>query len=94
MNDKRATRARTPDSGLFELLEVSEEVLVRGRGRAPERATQTLVMPEEALLDLHGLSDKELTNVRFHAFFKWDNTIRHLSERGKDRSSYLTTGGV
>jgi len=93
VNEVRGIRARTPDTGFFRFVNVTEEVLVRGEGRTPEKATQTIVLPEDALLHLPDLSDEELKNVRFHAFFKWDNTIRYISTRGKDRASYLTTGG-
>lgn len=92
VNGERAIRARTPDSDFFRFVNVTEEVLVRGEGRAPEKAIQEIVLPEDALLDLSDLSDEELKSVRFHAFFKWDNTIRHISGRGKDSASYLTTG--
>ncbi len=92
VNGIRATRARTPDTGFFRFVNVTEEVLLRGEGRAPEKATQTLVLPEEALMYLTDLSDVQLEKVRFHAFFKWDNTIRYFSGRGKQRNCYLTTG--
>ena len=92
VNGERAIRARTPDTGFFRFVNVTEKILVRGEGRAPEEAIQTLVFPEDALLHLQDLSDAELKNVRFHAFFKWDNTIRYISARGKNSNSYLTTG--
>jgi len=92
VNGERAIRARTPDSDFFRFVNVTEEVLVRGEGRAPEKAIQTIVMPEDALLHLPDISEEALKNVRFHAFFKWDNTIRYIYDRGDDRASYLTTG--
>lgn len=92
VNGVRATRARTPDTGYFRFVDVTEEVLVKGEGRAPEKATQTLFLPEEARLQLQDLSERELQRVRVNAFFKWDNTIRYLSGRSKEGTGYLTTG--
>ncbi len=92
VNGVRATRARAPDTGFFRFEDVTEEVLVRGEGRAPEKAIQTLVMPEQAILQLTDLSEEELKKVRFHALFKWDNTIRYLSGIGKERTQFLTAG--
>ncbi len=92
VNEKRATRARTPNHDFFRFGEVKEEVLVQGEGRAPEKAVQTLTFPDEADEHLQELPDSALNHVRFHAFFKWDNTIRHLSGRGMDKNSYTTKG--
>ncbi len=92
VNGQRAQRARTPNKGFFRFEEVNEEVLVRGEGRAPEEAIQTLILSEEANQQLKNLSDSTLDKTRFHAFFKWDNTIRYLSGRGTSPRGYLTRG--
>ncbi|MCK4337480.1 MAG: right-handed parallel beta-helix repeat-containing protein, partial [Candidatus Aminicenantes bacterium] len=92
VNGKRATRARTPNVDFFRFKNVKEEILVRGEGRVPDKAAQTLIFPEIAADQLPELTDEELSKVRFHAFFKWDNTIRYLSAKGEDKDSYVTEG--
>ncbi|MFW6101764.1 MAG: right-handed parallel beta-helix repeat-containing protein [Bacteroidota bacterium] len=92
VNGERALRARSPDSGFFRFEDVKEEVLVKGDGRVPEKAEQQLFFPEKATKDLSGLSSSELQDVRFHAFFKWDNTIRYLSGKSENAGVFKTKG--
>jgi len=92
VDGERATRARTPDTGLFRFDDVREEVLVKGEGRVPEEAEQQLFFPEKATEDLLDLSFQELQDIRFHAFFKWDNTIRYLSGKSEKAGVYTTKG--
>ena len=92
VNGQRAQRARTPNHGFFQFEAVKEEVLLQGQGRAPQKARQTLFLPREAQNQLKNLSDSALRKVRFHSFFKWDNTIRYLSEKGPQQATYLTEG--
>ena len=92
MNGKRAVRARTPNSDFFRFEGITEEVLVQGEGRSPEKAKQNLMFTDEAAVQLQGLSQDELSKVRFHAFFNWDNTIRYLSEFGEQKNTFKTEG--
>ncbi|MGM0531338.1 MAG: right-handed parallel beta-helix repeat-containing protein [Bacteroidota bacterium] len=92
VNGKRATRARRPNQGFFRFKEVGEEVLVNGEGRVPEKAEQRLLFPDKAAEAVSGLSKQDIQDVRFHAFFKWDNTIRYLSGKGEQPGVYLTKG--
>ena len=92
VNEKRAIRARTPNRDFFRFEGITEEVLVQGEGRSPEKAKQNLIFTDEAAAELQGLSQDELSKVRFHAFFKWDNTIRYLSELGEQKNSFITQG--
>ncbi|MEF8809859.1 MAG: right-handed parallel beta-helix repeat-containing protein [Bacteroidales bacterium] len=92
VNGKRARRARTPDSGFFRFENVEEEIIEKGDGRVPEKAEQQLFFPEKATADLLDLSFPKLQDVRFHAFFKWDNTIRYLSGKSEKAGVFKTRG--
>lgn len=92
VDEKRATRARTPNTGFSTFEKVEEEILERGDGRVPLKAQQTFNLSKDIVKLLSGLNDEELKKVRFNAFFKWDNTIRYLSGKGKTDQSYTTIG--
>ena len=92
VDGKRAIRARTPNEGFYHFDNVEEEIIKRGKGRVPEQANQKLYLPEVAFNELSDLSDEDLSQVRFHAFFKWDNTIRYLSGQKSD-NRYVETFG-
>ena len=42
VNGKRATLARTPNTGFLKIGKVKENVWIKGNGRAPEKAQQIL----------------------------------------------------
>ena len=92
VNEKRATRARTPNVDFFRFENVKEKVLVRGEGRVPQKAIQTLTFPKIAAAPMQQLTDYQLGKVRFHAFFKWDNTIRYISGKAEKNGSYFIEG--
>jgi len=74
-----AIRARTPNTGFFLLDMVEGDILEKGDGRVPKRAIQKLYLSDEAFNEIAAPPEERRNQVWFHAFFKWDNTIRYLS---------------
>jgi len=92
VNGHRATRARTPNKFYFYIQDVRQETLEAGSPRRPKRARQTVRMRPEDFQVLANLSTKELKDVNFLVYHKWDNTRRFI-ERVDSREHALITSG-
>ena len=77
VNGKRATRARTPDTGWFHLEGSSEIVHHKGAGRVADFASQQLRAKPADLVSLKGLDFKK-AQVSALFYHKWDNTRKRL----------------
>ncbi len=91
VNGRRATRARTPDTGYFQLQSVEETVLEEG-DRVPKAARQVLTVKPEALRALRDLESSELADVQLVIFHKWDITRRFIERVDTERSAIVTRG--
>lgn len=80
VNAKRATLARTPNTGFLKIERVQETVWEKGTGRTAKKAQQVLMLQNKQLTALEELSGAERELLRFRTYHKWDFTIRHLDE--------------
>ena len=92
INGRRATKARTPNQGFFNLDSVKEGIVDPNIVQHNETAFQQLYFPQNANTSLSALSPDQLSNVRFNAVFKWDNMIRYLTKKGNDNGEYISAG--
>ena len=93
VNGRRATRARTPDTGWFFIQGSSEEVHYRGSNRSPAYATQRLIANVKDLETLKNTPLDELGNVMAMFYHKWDNTRKYLNFVQPD-SGYIFLNGT
>lgn len=95
VNGRRAIRACTPDNEWFVVKDSKEDVHYYGNGRAPEYATQKIIVNLEDLSTLKDLDAKQMQNVMTMFYHKWDNTRRYLSRVVADSGFiYLNGGGM
>jgi hypothetical protein len=82
VNGRRATRARSPNSGYFHFTEVKEDILDAKK----KQARHTVTVEPQVAAALQPLSKDELHDVKMQVFHKWDVTLRRLSsvEAGKN----------
>ncbi len=92
VNGKRATRARTPDSGWYYLDSAKQIIHDRGTGRVAEYATQKLYTSPENLSSLEDLSSDERSQVVAMFYHKWDNTRKYIDYLQKDSSAIFISG--
>ena len=92
VNKKRAILARTPNNGFLKIDKIKEKVLIKGTGRAPEKATQTISFDANNFQFAKDISDKEIKNIRFRTYHHWDFTMRLLDSISKDKRVVYTTG--
>lgn len=94
VNGRRAIPARTPnmDEGYFYMKKVKQRVLEDGGGRFPKRATQYIHLESDAKEAIKDIKPSEIDNISLHAFFKWDNMIRHINSIDYENGILTSTG--
>lgn len=92
VNGTRAIRAKSPNKGFYFLKDVSETVLNKGTGRAPELAVQKLGLFADGEKEVTTFSDEDFDDAVITFYHKWDNTKKHISGFEKDSSSIFTVG--
>ena len=94
VNNKRATLARTPNTGFLKIGRVRETIWEQGTGRVAKKAQQVLTLDNLHLKSLQNLDEDELELLRFRTYHKWDFTIRHIDEIifNKDSLALVTSG--
>lgn len=95
VNGKRATRAKSPNTGYFKIKEITEEVWIQGTGRNPEKAQQVVITEEEAANELSPLDKDALGEVVMTVFHHWNITKRHIDKFDpKDNKIYTSGEGM
>jgi len=93
VNGRRALRSRIPAHSMFQVLDVREEKLPPAANGQPTRqARQIIHVKKEDIQALKGLSGRELEDVNFLAFHKWDTTRKHLDSVDTE-TGMLTVSG-
>ena len=93
VNGRRAVRAFSPDTGFYHMRSVSEQVWIRGEGRAPLRAHQIVGADPASLQELSPLTTDELREVVMTVYHKWDITKKH-PDGISDTAIYTSGGGM
>lgn len=91
VNGRRADRAFSPDTGYFRMSGVTEQVWMKGDGRAPQKAQQVISVSGSIVAMLSGLSPEELQDVVITVYHKWDITKRHPTGI-TDNNEIITSG--
>jgi len=92
VNGRRAVRARTPNEGLFMVKSVTETVLEKGQGRAPELAVQKIELDSSDASFIKSFSKQDYLDALIIFYHNWDNTRKRITGFSKENSSVFTTG--
>ena len=92
VNGRRAVRAQSPNTGFYRLKSVTETVLVRGNGRAPELAVQRLEVFPDGAEEFGEFTHDDIEDAIVTFYHKWDNTRKPVLGFHKD-SMALFIGG-
>lgn len=92
INGRRATRARTPNSGWMPVESSSETVHHQGDDRFPAFATQRINVKPEYLSSLQGMSPEQQERVMTMFYHKWDVTRKGLAYVLPDSGRIFTVG--
>ncbi len=92
VNGRRATRAKSPNSGFYFLKDVSERIVDKGTGRIPNQAVQRLMLFPKAVAHVASFSKDDFNDAVMTLYHKWDNTRKHITAFEQDSSVVFTTG--
>lgn len=92
VNGKRATRARTPNKGFFQVEDATELVLHKGEGRIPEFAVQKIFLNPADVSTLQNESPENIKNALITFYHKWDVTRKYIDHFDADSSVVYTRG--
>ncbi len=92
VNGRRAVRARTPDSGFYNVKNVSESVLIRGGGVLPKLAVQEIQLDRAGAELLKNFTAEDYRDAVITFYHKWDNTMKHIAGYNDSTSSIRTVG--
>lgn len=91
VNGQRATLARTPNVGWYQVKGSSEQPFIKGN-RIADYAVQKINFQVEDWSSLAQVSQKELKNMKFRYYHKWDITRKRPQYIEKD-SAYIYMQG-
>ena len=92
VNGRRAVRARTPNEGFFRVKSVSETVLEKGTGRAPDLAVQKIDLDSSDAYLINSFSKQDYLDGLIVFYHNWDNTRKRITGFNKTTSSVYTVG--
>jgi hypothetical protein len=92
VNDKRATRARMPDKGFYQVKDATEKILDTGKGRIPEFATQKIFLNPGDVSLLKNESPDNIKNALITFYHKWDVTRKYIDHFDADSSAVYIRG--
>ena len=93
VNGRRAIRARTPNEGFYFVKEVTETVVEKGTGRAPEFAIQKIKLDSADANCFNSFSFQDYQDALITFYHKWDNTRKRISNYNKLEAAVYTVGG-
>ena len=92
INGRRAIRARTPNDGFYFVRKVSETVLEKGEGRAPELAVQQVELDSAEASLFMSFTKQDYQDALMIFYHNWDNTRKRVTGFSKQNSSVYTVG--
>lgn len=92
VDGKRAVRARTPNTGFFNVKKASESVIIRGDGELPGLAVQDIVLDSAGAACFRNFSVEDFRDAVITFYHRWDNTMKHVAGFDADSSSIRTIG--
>jgi len=92
VNGKRATRAKTPNEGFHFVRKVTETVLEKGKGRAPELAVQKIEIDPSDTIALKSFSKQDYEDALVIFYHNWDNTRKRVTGISRESGAIYTTG--
>ncbi len=93
VNGRRAVRAQTPNDGFYFIKSVTETVLEKGEGRAPEFAVQKIGIDPSDAGCFRSFTETDYRDALVTFYHNWDNTRKRVAYFNNAESSIYTVGG-
>jgi len=92
VNNRRATRARTPDQGFYFIKSVTETIGEQGTGRSPEVAIQKILLDSMDARSFNSFSKQDFEDAVITFYHNWDNTRKHILSYSRKQSAIYIAG--
>jgi hypothetical protein len=92
VNGRRAVRAKSPNEGFYTVKKVTETVLEKGTGRAPELAVQKIDLDSIQAKTFQSFSKQDYQDALVIFYHNWDNTRKRVTGFSSQSSAFYTTG--
>lgn len=92
VNGKRAVRAKSPNSGLYSLKDVSETVMQKGEGKFAELAAQRLTLFPNGAAKVASFTKEDFRDAVITFYHNWDNTRKQIIGFDQASSAAFTVG--
>ena len=87
VNGRRAQRAKSPNKGYFKIAAVRQKTLDDKKS-----AVQTVTAEPGDIAALFSLDERQLNDVNFMVYHKWDNTRRFIDKVNRETNTIVTAG--
>jgi hypothetical protein len=92
VNGRRATRAKSPNSGFYYVKGVEETIAETGTGRVPPVAVQKVLVDSSYTRDIAGFTDQDYEDALVVFYHNWDNTRKHILGYSKEQPAFFIAG--
>jgi hypothetical protein len=89
---RRAVRARTPNTGFYNVKKAVESVIIKGKAILPQLAVQEIQLDSAGTECVRKLSAAECQDAVVTFYHKWDNTMKHIAGYDDSTRSIRTIG--
>lgn len=92
VNGRRATRARSPNEGFFQVRGVEESIAEKGTGRMPQVAVQKILVDTSCLIGTGSFTDQDYEDVLVIFYHNWDNTRKRILSFSRSQPAFFIAG--
>lgn len=92
VNGRRATRAKSPNEGFFQVRGVEETIAEKGTGRMPQVAVQKILVDTASLIGTGSFSDQDYEDALVIFYHNWDNTRKRILSFSKAQPAFFIAG--
>ena len=94
VNGKRATRAKSPNTGFYHLKNTSDTILQKGGARTPELAVQRFTLFADGAGQVAQYSKEDFENSVITFYHNWDNTRNRVFSFDPNTSTAFVVGAA
>lgn len=92
VNGRRATRARSPNKGFYQVKGVEETIAEKGTGRMPQVAVQKVIADSADLAAAGNFSGQDYEDALVIFYHNWDNTRKRVLGFSKSQPAFFIAG--
>jgi hypothetical protein len=92
VNGRRATRAKSPNNGFYNVKGVQETIAEKGTGRMPQVAVQKVIVDSSDLMTTGNFSDQDFEDALVVFYHNWDNTRKRIISFSKSEPAFFIAG--